>query len=120
MYGDLKHALRSLRHSPGLAAVGVLSLALGIGANITVYSIVRELVFDDVTALHPERLAYINADVAGQLYRDLRHAGVFQELAWYRSVSMWNWRNGAHSETAWTIRSSANFFDVLGVTPFAG
>jgi predicted permease len=120
MWRDLKYALRSLRKSRSLAAVGILSLALGIGANLTVYSIVRELVFDDITAERPDRLAYINADVPYSFFRDLRHARVFQDLAWYRSVSPWNWRNGAQSEIAWTIRSSANFFDVLSVTPFAG
>ena len=120
MWKELSYAFRSLSKSRSLAAVGVLSIALGIGVNITAYSIVRELVFDDITARHPERLAYINTDVSYPLYRDLRRAGVFQDLASYHSVTIWNWRNGGHSETAWTIRSSANFFDVLGVTPFAG
>ena len=120
MWKDIYCAIRSLGKSRSLAAVGVLSLALGIGANISVYSIVRELVFDDITAQGPKRLAYINADVPYSLYRDLRDTGVFQDLAWYHSVSIWNWRNGAQSETAWTIRSSANFFDLLGVTAFAG
>jgi putative ABC transport system permease protein len=120
IWKDLNYALRSLSKSRSLAAVGILSIALGIGVNITAYSIVRELVFDDVTARHPERLAYVNADVSYPLYRDLRRAGVFQDLACYHSVTIWSWRNGGHSETAWTIRSSANFFDVLGVTPFAG
>lgn len=120
MWKDLNYALRSLRKSRSLAGIGILSIALGIGVNITAYSIVRELVFDDVTARHPERLAYINADVSYPLYRDLRRAGVFQDVASYHSVAIWSWRNGGHSETAWTIRSSSNFFDVLGVTPFAG
>ncbi len=120
VWKDLSYALRSLSKSRSLAAVGILSIALGTGVNITAYSIVRELVLDDVTARHAERLAYINADVSYPLYRDLRRAGVFQELACYHSVTIWSWRNGGHSETAWTIRSSANFFDVLGVTPFAG
>lgn len=120
IWRDLHYAVRSLRKSPSLAAVGVLSIALGIGVNITAFSVVRELVFDDVTAQHPDRLAYINADVSLPLYRDLRRAGIFQDLACLHTVTVWNWRNGGHSEIAWTIRSSANFFDVLGVTPFAG
>ena len=60
---------RLLRRSPFLSAVAITSLALGIGANITVYSIVRELILDDVTARQPNRLAYINADVSPSLYR---------------------------------------------------
>jgi hypothetical protein len=58
---------RLLRRSPFLSAVAITSLALGIGANITVYSIVRELILDDVTARQPNRLAYINADVPPSL-----------------------------------------------------
>jgi putative ABC transport system permease protein len=110
-----------LRRSPLLSAVAVGSLALGIGANITVYSIVRELILEDVSARQPNRLAYINADVSPALYRDLRTAGVFQQLAAYHSVTIWAWRTGGHSETAWVIRSSGNFFDTLGgIVPFAG
>ena len=120
IWKDLNCALRNLKKSRSLAAVGILSIALGIGVNITAYSVVRELVFDDVAARNPDRLAYINGDVSYPLYRELRRAGIFQDLAWYHSVTIWNWRNGGHSETAWIIRSSANFFDVLGVTPFAG
>ena len=120
MWKDLEYALRSFSKSRSHAAVGVLSIALGVGVNITAYSILRELVFDDITARHPELLAYINADVSYPLYRDLRRARIFQDMACYHSVTIWNWRNGGHSEMAWTIRSSANFFDVLGVTPFAG
>src|ERR1041384_1707008 len=120
IWKDLSYAIRSLGRSRSLAAIGIVSIALGTGVNITAFSIVRELVFDDVTAQHPERLAYVNADVSYPLYRDLRRAGIFQDLACFHSVTIWSWRNGAHSEMAWTIRSSANFFDVLGVTPFAG
>jgi predicted permease len=108
--------IRLLRKSPAFFAVAIASLALGIGANVTVYSVVRELILDDVSAREPNRLAYINADVSPALYRDLRAAGVFQELASYYSVTIWAWRRGNHSETAWVIRSSGNFFDTLGGT----
>src|SRR5437764_806274 len=112
---------RLLRRSPFLSAVAIGSLALGIGANITVHTIVRELILDDVSARQPSRLAYINADVPPALYRDLRAAGVFQQLAAFYSVTIWAWRTGDHSETAWVIRSSGNFFDTLGgIVPFAG
>ena len=42
--------LRFLRQSPALAAAAIASLALGIAANVTVYSVVRELVLDDLSA----------------------------------------------------------------------
>lgn len=66
---DLNHALRGVRKSPALVAVGVLSLALGLGANVTVYSIVREMVLDDISARQPDRLARLAADVPYGRYR---------------------------------------------------
>ncbi len=57
IWRDLHFAIRSLGRSRSLAAVGIVSIALGIGVNITAFSVIRELVFDDVTAQHPERLA---------------------------------------------------------------
>ena len=50
VWKDLNYAVRSLGKSRSVTAVGILSIALGIGVNITAFSIVRELVFDDVTA----------------------------------------------------------------------
>jgi putative ABC transport system permease protein len=112
---------RLLRRSPALSAVAIASLALGIGANVTVYSIVRELILDDISARETNHLAYINADVSPPLYRELRATSVFQDLAAFYSVTIWAWRTGNHSETAWVIRSSGNFFDTLGATSaFAG
>jgi predicted permease len=117
---DLNHALRSLRKSPALAAVGVVSLALGIGANITIYSIVREMVLDDISARHPERLARVAGDVSYSQYRQLRDAGVFQDLAfnlWFTDV---NWISGDRGEVVWQMVTSSNFFDVLGVGASVG
>lgn len=112
---DLNHVLRSLRKSPGLVAVGVLSLALGVGANVTIYSIVREMILDNISARSPDRLARVAGDVSYSEYRELRDSGVFQELAfnlWFNDI---NWISGGHGEIVWQMVTSANFFDVLGV-----
>ena len=96
---DLNHALRGLLKSPALAAVGVLSLALGLGANVTIYGIVREMVLDDISARQPDRLARLPADIPYSRYRELRDAGVFQDLAfdlWFTDV---NWISGARPPT---------------------
>jgi hypothetical protein len=116
---DLTHALRSLRKSPAIAGIAVLSLALGIGANVTIYSIVREMVLDDISARQPNRLARVAADIPYSRYRELRDTGVFQELAsnlWFTDV---NWISGAHGEVVWQMATSANFFDVLGVDAYS-
>jgi putative ABC transport system permease protein len=117
---NLSQAFRSLRRSPVLAAIAVSSLALGIGANVTIYSIVREMVLDDLSARQPDRLARMAADVPYARYRELRQAGIFQDLAfnlWFTDI---NWNSGTHGEIAWQMVTSANFFDVLGVDASAG
>jgi putative ABC transport system permease protein len=113
-------AARFLKHNRGLAAVAIGSLALGIGGNVTVYSVVREMILDDLSAAHPGRLVRTGANLSYTQYRELQQAGVFQDAAFYRSFSIWNWRAGDHSEMVWTIQSSSNFFDVLGVRAGTG
>ncbi len=120
MWRDLRHALRSLRKSPALAAVGVLSLALGIGANVTVYSIVRELILDNLSASRPDRLARVDAELPYAAYRELQNTGIFAGLAFETGLGDLIWDRGSHGEVAWQMTTSANFFDVLGVRASAG
>ena len=117
---DLIHALRGLRRSPTLAAVAVSSLALGIGLNVTIYSIVREMILDDLSARQPHRLARIAADIPYARYRELRQTGVFQDLAFNVGLKDINWNSGTHGEIVWQMITSANFFDALSVGPSAG
>ena len=49
--GDLALAARGLRKSPALSFIAIASFALGIGANVTIYSVVREMIFDDITSI---------------------------------------------------------------------
>ena len=117
---DLMHALRGLRRSPALAAVAVFSLALGVGLNVTIYSIVREMILDDLSARQPHRLARIAADIPYARYRELRQTGVFQDLAFNVGLKDVIWNSGTHGEIVWEMATSANFFDALGVDPSAG
>ena len=97
---DVRQAVRGLRKSPILAAGAITSLAFGIGANVTVYSVVREMILDDLSSRQPDRLARVDADLSYALYRDLQHAKVFQDLAFYHSFRDWNWRIGTRNELA--------------------
>ena len=115
MFRDIIHAARGLCKSPALAAIAIASIALGIGANVTIYSVVRELILDDISARQPDRLARVDAQVSYAQYRELRHAGVFQDLAFEAIGGDINWNAGTHSEHAWQMSTSSNFFDVLGV-----
>ncbi len=122
LWTDFSHAVRGLRKSPALAAIAIASLALGIAANVTVFSVVREMILDDLGAWRPDRLAGVEAmDVSYTLYRQIRAAGAFEDLALLSRL----WRPGL-ARPASTLKShgemttSPNFFDVLGVRPSAG
>src|SRR5215472_3330070 len=117
----LRHAVRNLRKTPALAAVATISLALGIGANVTVFGVVRAMILDDLTARSPDRLARVEGlDASYTLYRQLRAAGVFEDLAFHRGFGDRIWHAGNRSEIVWRLTTSANFFDVLDVRAFAG
>jgi putative ABC transport system permease protein len=111
---------RFLLRNPALSAAAIASLALGIGANVTVYSVVREMVLEDVSAAHPDQLARIDTQIPYSRYRELRAAGVFQDLAFSANLGDRMWRHGANNELVWTFTTSANFFDVLGIRAAAG
>jgi hypothetical protein len=113
--------VRGLSKSPALTAVAIVSLSLGIGANVTVYSVVREMILDDVSASRPDRLAFLDGtNLSYSMYRDLRSAGAFQDLAFHRGLNDRIWRSGARNEIAWTLTTSSNFFDVLGIVASNG
>lgn len=116
----MRYAIRSIRKSPVLAAIAVLSLALGIGANLTVFSVVREFVLNDVTAHRLDRLVRTGGDLSYAEYRQLRHSPAFEALAFEAGIHDTNWQTGDHAEIAWEMNTSANFFDVLGVRPAIG
>jgi putative ABC transport system permease protein len=125
-FQDVRYGFRTLRASPGFTAVAILSLALGIGANTTIYSVVNELLLNDVTAIDQDRLVRIgNAQTAFTgisylNYRDLADSGVFKDLAAEIPMGAWNWRNGAGSERIQVMISSGNLFQMLGVEAALG
>ncbi len=121
MPSEFRHAVRGLRKAPTLAAVAIASLALGIGANVTVFSVVREMILDDLSASRPDRLARVEGiDASYTLYRELRNARAFADLAFYRGLHDPIWRSGPRNEIAWQLTTSANFFDVLGIRASVG
>ena len=120
MLTDLRHAIRGLSKAPALAAVAIASLALGIGANVTAYSVAREMIFDDISAAQPYRLARIDGGVTYARYRELRAAGVFQDLAFDSGFHDAVWQRTGRNEVSWAMDTSPNFFDVLGIHPAAG
>ena len=108
---DFRHAVRNLRNTPALAIVAIASIALGIGANVTVFSVVREMILDDLSARSPDRLARVEGlDASYTVYRQLRAAGAFEDLAFYRGFGDRIWRTGNRSDMIWQTDDQRQFF----------
>jgi predicted permease len=122
--GDIRFALRTLARSPGFAAVAVLSLALGIGANALVFGVVNALLLRPLPVEHPERLVFIaNESFNSQSfpnYRDLRDRNkTFAGLVGYRLAPM-EVESVSGATRIWGLLATGNYFDVLGVHPLMG
>src|SRR5256885_12596172 len=107
---DLRHALRRLSKSPALTLIAVSSLALGIGVNVTIYSVAREMILDDLSARRPDRLVRLGNVVSTARYRDLRGAGVFQDMAFDTGPGATDWDAAGRHELAWTMTTSPTYF----------
>ena len=127
---DVRYGLRMLRRSPGFTVVAVLTLAIGIGANAAIFSIIntvllRPLPFPDSNCIvlvwdtDPNRdLTRGVASPAEFLdWRDQNH--VFEELSAWRTW-FYNLTGTGEPEQVWGVHSSGNFFRLLGVVPILG
>ena len=119
LLSDLRYALRALRRNPGFAAAAIFSLALGIGANTTIFSLTMEFLFSQPSCRNPETLASMqiggNSDIEMNKYRFLRDAHLFEGLAGSFLEAESNWRYGEDTYNLHVMRVTGNFFEVVGV-----
>ena len=128
---DIRHAVRSLRRSPVFTAVALLSLALGIGANTAMFSIVNSLLLRTLPVEQPDRLVLLLSNPSvnpsspwsnpvWEQIRD-RHPDLFQTtFAFSRRTTRFNLALGGRTDFVDGVYASGQYFDALRVRPMLG
>jgi predicted permease len=123
MLKDLQYALRTFRRNPGFTAVVVLSIALAIAANTTIFSIANGLLLGDLPVAEPDRLvSFSGGSKSYPDYVDYRDQtkDVFEGVSAHFPVVPASFGGGGEPERVWGQLVSGNYFAVIGVTPTLG
>jgi predicted permease len=132
---DLRYGLRMLQKNPGFTAVAVLSLALGIGANTTIFTVVNAILLNALPVRDLPRLVEMDTVDSKTLvtqarserlvmsfpnFQDYRRDNtVFTDLAAFMPTAV-TWSGGAEPRQLQSELVSANYFEVLGIRPARG
>jgi putative ABC transport system permease protein len=127
---DLRYAARTLRSNPGFTVVALLTLALGIGANTAIFSVVNAVLLKPVPFRDSDRAAVIwinnlsegraRSGPSGRDYLDWREQSTaFEDMILFEHGSG-TVTGGAEPEQVLGLRVSANFTDFLGIKPYLG
>ena len=127
--GDLRYGLRSLLRNPGFTGIAVLALALGIGANTAIFSIIHAVLLRPLPCKDPERVVLIGnkypnmglsqASCSVPDYFDRRNNQTLDEIAATTTAAL-NLTGNGEPERVFAGRVTASFFPLMGVEPILG
>src|SRR5712675_2999022 len=126
---DARYSVRMLRKSPGFTTVAVLTLALGIGADSAIFSLVNSVLLRPLPYREASRLMWVADDIPAQhaslvmesdyfAWRRLNH--VFEDMAAYEPGETFTLTGAGEPEHIQAGRATYNYLDVLGVAPQLG
>ncbi|HEY6894645.1 MAG TPA: ABC transporter permease, partial [Rhodanobacteraceae bacterium] len=127
---DLKYAVRTLRKNPAFSVVAVLTLALGIGANTAIFSLLYQILLRPLPYAHEDRLVFVwnsypginlpQASVSIPDYIDRKAQAPALEDATLFTMRSANLNEGGSPEQVRALAVTPSFFSTLGRTPFIG
>src|ERR1039457_5371090 len=122
---DLKHSFRMLRRSPSFTITAVSALAIGIGANTAIFTVMNTVILRPLPFADSDRLGNIGrrggntAAVPMFVYWEQNNPG-FEDLAAYLPGASMNLNGGDRPELVTAMRSSRNYFPLFGANPILG
>ena len=131
LWRDVRYGARMLRRTPGFSLVAIFTLALGIGANTTVFTVINTILLDPLPVARPSELLTVQTTnptgaeppqpISHPNLVDLQqHNDVFSSLAGYSAPLVLTWLNGNAPERLFGELVTANYFETLGLRPVAG
>jgi putative ABC transport system permease protein len=130
-FRNIQYGLRVLAKNPGFAVVAILTLALAIGVNSTIFSLVNAVILRPLPYPNPEQLVglgqwrnqkgegYIQTGVSAPNIEDIAKTGIFQQVAYFRG-SGFNITEGSRPESVRGIQASADLLPMFGIPPRLG
>jgi predicted permease len=125
---DVRYSLRMLRKSPGFTLIAVLTLALGIGANTALFSVVNGVLLHPLPYPHPEELVALHASKPNFAHGSISYPNfldwqkqnhTFSAIAVHRSL-VFNLTGSGDAEQLFGQFITSDFFPVLGTQPLRG
>jgi putative ABC transport system permease protein len=125
LWQDFRYALRALRSSPGFATVAILSLALGIGANTAIFSLVDSVILKYLPVNHPEQLVQVvdgdkDGEYTNPIWEQLRDRQDVFSGAFAYSANRFNLARGGEARYARGNLVSGDYFATLGLGTILG
>jgi predicted permease len=129
VWQDIRYSLRLIAKAPGFAAIAILTLALGIGANTTIFSWINSSLLNPVPGLDsPSEVVSLTLNKPGdkpfgftypdiEAMRDGQQSFTGIAACGFATISL---TGKGKSDRVWGMMTSANYFDVLGVRPILG
>ncbi|MGH9747243.1 MAG: ABC transporter permease [Candidatus Acidiferrales bacterium] len=125
---DIRYSLRIIAKAPGYAAITILTLALGIGANTTIFSWINSALLNPVPGLSkPSEVLSLTVGKPGDPYgftypdfeavRNEQHSFSGMAACWFAEMNL---TGNGKPQRVWGMVTSASYFDVLGVRPILG
>lgn len=119
LWRDTRYAVRSLRRSPALVLGTVLSLALGLGANATIFALAVEFLLSEPSVTDARTL--VSVHVGGSSHQDpeiveqIRQSGLFADVVGQNEENFVNWDDGSQVRPVFGVYVTGNYFTSMGI-----